>query len=146
MRILFLSALAIFHLNCSAQDLNDFKWLEGHWERQNLKPGKTAFENWKFTGSALNGFGTTLMNNDTVFTEKLQIIQQDDSLYYVAKPSQNKKATYFKIIEYSSKGFTSINPKHDFPKQIVYQLKNEVLFATISDSTQSISFTFKKRE
>lgn len=88
--------------------------------------------------------GVTLRGSDTVFVEKLSIIEKDGILNYVAEVAHNASATYFKFTAISETGFTCVNPSHDFPKKIEYALDGNRLTATISGDGKSIPFYFKK--
>lgn len=125
-----------------AQSVDDFSWLEGTWQRQNTKPGSSAFETWNQSEGMLSGMGVTLKGTDTVFIEKLKIVNQKDTWYYVAEVSHNAAPTYFKITSFGKEGFVCENPDHDFPKKIVYALEDDRLIATISGDGKSIPFTF----
>jgi len=127
-----------------AQKTEDFTWLEGTWERINLKPGSTAYESWKVTNQSLHGLGVRLKGTDTVFTEKLKLIETDRGMSYVAEVAHNNSAVYFKIIDYDKHSFISENPSHDFPKRITYQLEGDELTVIISGDGKSIPFVFQK--
>lgn len=126
--------------------LTELAWLQGRWERVTDNTNRTAFEEWEVQNQMLVGRGVTIQGTDTVFVEKLSILMKDDQLYYVADVNLNTEPTFFKITEYSEKGFISENPDHDFPKKIEYRLSgNGQLTATISGDGQSIPFVFRKQ-
>ncbi|MEP1094408.1 MAG: DUF6265 family protein [Cyclobacteriaceae bacterium] len=130
----------------AAQETKEFDWLVGKWERENIKPGRTAFEIWERNNETLNGIGVTLQGADTVFVEKLSILNKYGQLYYVANVSSNASPTLFKITSYDESGFVSENPAHDFPKKIAYSLSGNTMLATISGNGKEIPFSFKKVE
>ena len=127
-------------------ELSEFQWLVGTWERINTKPGTTSSETWQQDENKLTGIGLTLQNSDTTFVENLRIIIKDDKIYYVAEVSHNDEPTYFEITSQSPSGFTCENPKHDFPKLIEYVRNGNAITVTISGDGKSILFNFIKEE
>lgn len=138
--VLFGSQLAI------SQTPEDFKWLEGTWERQNVRPGTTAYEIWEQKNGEFQGIGVSMKGNDTTFVEQLSIVNKANELFYVANVSSNASPTYFKITSYSKNGFVSENPEHDFPKKIEYTLDGNKLTAVISAGEKAMGFVFVRKE
>ena len=127
------------------QQLEKLAWLEGKWERQNTRQGRTAFELWTKNSDRFVGKGITMSGTDTVFVERLSIKKKDGELYYVAEVSQNAEPTYFKITQFTKAGFICENPDHDFPKKIEYKLESDgTMKAIISGDSRSIPFVFQK--
>jgi hypothetical protein len=127
--------------------LDKLSWILNTWERTNVRPGTTAFETWEKKSDQLyTGMGVSLKGTDTTFVEQLRIEMKDDKLYYVADVRENATPTYFLITEINEQGFKSENPDHDFPKVIMYELKDGVLTAIISDGgDKKMGFVFKKK-
>ena len=122
------------------------KWLEGRWERTNVKPGMKANEQWQVDAPYhLRGTGVTMKGEDTVFLEKIQIVIRDGSIYYVADVRENKAPVYFKFTSLTSRGFICENPEHDFPKKIVYESNGTNLVVTISDDSKSQNYFFTRQ-
>ena len=143
--------LILFGLSCSFaksqhfSNVGDLKWLEGNWKRSNSKAGESGLETWtKVSSTELKGRGITLHGSDTAFVEKIRIIVQDGSLYYVADVPENKKSVYFLFTEIKANSFTCQNPAHDFPKMIAYSLKDTKLTATISGNGKSLEYVFER--
>lgn len=127
------------------QEFKKLEWLIGNWGRTDVKPGKTATENWVKAGAyEFKGTGVVLKGKDTVFVETLKLIMKDDDVYYVADVKENKGLVYFKLTTISSGGFVCENAEHDFPKRISYQLSGKDLKATISGNGKSIDYSFVK--
>ncbi len=126
--------------------LNEITWMLGKWERQNIKQGQSAFENWKKeSDDRFSGTGISMKGTDTTFVEKLSIVIKEGGLFYVAEVSHNAEPTYFKITEISENGFVCENPQHDFPKKIEYKLETgEKLTAIISGDGKAIPFVYTK--
>ncbi|MEQ9468522.1 MAG: DUF6265 family protein [Ekhidna sp.] len=147
MKRLFFLFIAVFLSQYSySQSLKDFKWMVGSWERQNTRPGTTAFESWKKTKEGYKGMGVSTKEADTSFVEKLRIIEKEGAIYYVADVSSNAEPTYFKVTSVSKNGFVCENPEHDFPKKIEYTLEGNQMTAVISAGEQKMGFVFKKVE
>ncbi len=130
----------------TAADFHKLKWLEGAWNRTNLKPGSSAHESWtRISDKELKGQGVTLKGKDTAFVEKISIIVKDNALYYVADVPHNKQPVYFKFTAITADGFVCENPEHDFPKKIEYRQEGSILKATISGNGKAIPFVFERK-
>ena len=69
------------------------------------------------------------------------------ALYYVADVQENSAPVYFKFTQLTKTGFVSVNPEHDFPKMISYDLKDGVMTVMISDGgDKKMGFVFEKME
>lgn len=145
-KILFIATILFLSHAATSQSMKDFKWLKGTWERQNVKPGNTAFETWAKTKDGFEGIGISMRGSDTTFVEKLKIIEKDSELYYVAFVSSNGSPTYFKITSVTDNGFVSENPQHDFPKKIAYTLDGNKLTAVISAGEKAMGFVFVRNK
>ena len=122
-------------------------WLEGRWDRTDVKGNAQAFEIWE-TGSEneLIGLGVMLDDKDTVFVERLKITRRRGNLYYVAEVAENAEPTYFKITSVGNNSFVCENEAHDFPKKIAYSLDSDILTVVISGNSMSRKFIFKKED
>ena len=128
------------------QKIEDFLWLEGTWKRKNLKQGSTAYESWVVSSNSMIGLGVRLKEADTVFVEKLRIIETENGVSYVAEVDHNASPVHFRITDFTQDSFVSENPDHDFPKKIVYKLIDKELIVTISGDGNSIPFVFQKTD
>lgn len=146
---LLTSLVCLLAISANAQKasgIDAFEWLIGTWENTRVKPGETAHEVWtKSADGYLSGMGVTIQDGDTVFVERLRIIEQHGSFYYVAIVSHNPAPVMFKITETGPASFVSENPDHDFPKKIAYSYDGQVLTATISAGEKKIPFRFRKK-
>jgi hypothetical protein len=86
-----------------------------------------------------------LKGTDTVFTEKLQLIIKDNSVFYVADVPGNNGLVYFKLTTVTDTSFVCENPAHDFPKKIAYTLTRGKLNATVSGNGKAIDYVFVKQ-
>lgn len=143
--LVLISDFAFSQSLTEAQKLEKLSWLEGTWNRTNVKAGHTAHERWVRTNqSGFQGWGVSMNGVDTSFVEKLKIITKDNEVYYVADVPDNKELTYFKVTELTDTGFVCEAPEHDFPKKISYQVSGRKLKATISGNGKSIDYFFEK--
>lgn len=145
MKVLLFILLMTTMIGSQAQSIKDVSWLEGTWNRTNVKAGRSAHERWIKTNEGLQGWGVNMSGADTTFVEKLRIVTKDNKLYYVADVPQNKESTYFLITEVTATSFTCEAPEHDFPKKIVYQLDGTKLKATISGNGKSFDYFFERK-
>jgi hypothetical protein len=135
-------------LQVNAQSpLNNLEWLLGNWNRANAKPGRSGIEIWKkVSETEFEGRGINLRGTDTAFVEKLKIISRGDKIFYVADVPENKEPVLFEATSLSAGGIIFENPKHDFPKKIVYKLEGSKLKATISGDGRAIDYWFEKNK
>ena len=128
-----------------AIQFESLKWLEGKWQRTNVKPGVKAHEEWHPAAhDEFQGLGVTMKESDTVFLEKIKIIMKDGNIYYVADVRENQAPVYFKFTSITPHGFICENPEHDFPKKIEYRLSKSDLTVTISAGSKSQGYFFTR--
>ena len=110
----------------------DLNWLAGAWV--GTKPsGSLIEERWSpaLGGAMLAVSRTVNPSGKMVAFEYLRIVERDGGLIYVAQPG-GKAATEFVLTEVSPTRAVFDNPRHDYPKRIVYELSAEGgLIATI---------------
>lgn len=132
--LLTISAIA----SAQDKDAKDVKaasldWLTGCWELSVPQRNMTITEHWmRPAGGILVGMGRTVVGEKAVTHEYLRIIETADGLAYIAKPSQNKEETIFKLIKASGGELVFENLEHDFPQRIIYRKDGaDSLFARI---------------
>ncbi len=145
-KLLFLLPFFIF-LGCNPTDNHNIfsilepklKLLEGQWMEMNQN---NYVETWKFGkgDTLLTGAGFSVRSGVFTRTEKLSIVKNDTSIYYLATvEGQNQGATIsFKLMNMSDSTLVFENPNHDFPQQITYIFLND---STISIKVGSIADT-----
>lgn len=127
-------------------DVAKVDWLVGTWNRTNAKPGKSSVEVWKKkSATELAGWAANLTGSDTTYIEKVRIVSKEGKLFYVADVPENKGEIWFEFTSLTDTGFVCENPKHDFPKKIVYELNAPNLKATISGDGKAIDYLFVKK-
>jgi hypothetical protein len=91
--VLLLTASLSYAQSANTVSVKNFKklsWLEGTWERTNVKQGKSAHERWeKDSKTKWTGFGVSLQGEDTTFLEQLSIVFENESIYYIADVPEN---------------------------------------------------------
>ena len=114
------------------------KNLIGIWESQ-ANDGK-LLEIWKkVNDSVYNGQSYFILAKDTLHSEKMQLKQNGENLYYIStiKGQNNDQAVTFKLIDSVQKQLIFENAKNDYPKKIVYkQISNDDLIIEISGNQQ----------
>lgn len=129
--------IAAFVAKSTDKSTMQFEWLKGGWVMK-TKKGNTIIENWSITNdSTLAGKSSYISSAGTsTVSETLQLVYRNAGYYYISavKNQNNNEAVSFTITHYSAKGFIAENPKHDFPKRIVYELvTTDSLHAYIDD-------------
>jgi hypothetical protein len=104
--------------------VNDISWLLGNWIQK--KDSIQFVENWKLESDTLKGIASELINGDSIFSEKLQIVKQDDKLSFSAIVSNqnNQKPVTFTMVYLKNDSIVFENKEHDFPNRIIYCKKN----------------------
>ena len=142
--ILIIAALT-FTISCKKEEtkseietkkyskLQNAKWFIGNWE--NITKESVSREIWvQKNDSTLFGESFTTVEKDTVFYEKIDLIERNDSLFYIVSVrDQNKeKPVSFYMTKSTDNQIVFENPKHDFPNKIEYnKVGNDSIFAKI---------------
>ncbi len=125
-----------------------FNWLLGNWERTNDEEGKKTFENWiKKSKIEYIGLGFTMKANDTISSEKMQLIKINNKWQLIVRvvgKGDDTSATTFNMINKSTDSFTCENKEIDFPNTIQYKKDGKKLKAIVSNSELKIPFEFER--
>lgn len=131
-------------------DPNFTSW-EGTWETSS---GTSSFtETWTKKNAQLwSGTGTWRENDSISYKEKLSLrYNGKDWVYTALAPDQNNEQSVdFMLSLFIDSSWVFVNPKHDFPNKIVYQLlspkKMKVDVTGIEKGKpRSLSFSFIKK-
>ena len=101
--------------------ISQLNWLLGSW--QNISEDGTSKEIWsKVNDSLYVAKSFTIVENDTVFSETVQLFQDQEDVYFSSTDAlQNGgKAVAFRLIPDEDGLFVFENNLHDFPKRIIY--------------------------
>lgn len=140
---ILLLANATYAQETNEQQFKKLTWLVGKWNRTNAKAGESGYETWEQVNALkLTGKGVTLKEKQVVFLEHLELSMQGSDIVYAVRLKEEKTPVFFKLTEINKDGFTCENPRHDFPKKIVYTRDGENVKAVISGNGESIDFNF----
>lgn len=106
-------------------EIGDLEWMSGAWVGTS-RSGASIEERWSppLGGAMLAVSRTVNASGKMVAFEYLRIIERDGGLVYTAQPG-GAKATEFVLSERSPTRAVFDNPRHDYPKRIVYELSPE---------------------
>ena len=99
-------------------------WLADAWVGEK---GKSSIEErWSPPlGGAMLGVARTVNSSGRMSGfEYLRIVERDNGLVYVAQPG-GRSATEFVLTELQPEYAVFVNPRHDYPQRIVYELLDE---------------------
>lgn len=127
----------------------DLAWLSGAWTGKR-PTGSSNEERWSPPlGGAMLAVSRSVNTSGKMFAfEYLRIVERDEGLVYIAQPG-GKTATEFVLTELTPTRAVFDNPRHDYPKRIIYELSAEGgLSATIGFMKGGTPrrFEFKKEE
>ncbi len=112
--------------------------------RSNDKEGNITYEYWsKNSSTEYIGLGCTLHNSDTIFKENLRLIKTGEK-WNLEVTGVNENPTLFLILSHSKSSFECENRNNEFPKNIEYTLRDNILLAKISDGDTEIRFSFDR--
>lgn len=128
---------SIILCSCATQHKQEFKkieWLIGTWEN---KTGQgSIYETWtKVNYNELSGKSYIVKEKDTIVFETIQLIQEQDGLFYIPKVEEQNEGMpiRFTLNSISDTVLVFKNTQHDFPQIISYaKINNDSLVAEIS--------------
>ena len=114
--------IMVLNANAGATELSKYESLAGCWEG---KFGNHTYEEqWmKPAGGAMLGMSRTIKDGKIVEFEFVQIVEREDGIFYVARPSEQSKAE-FKLKSFENQTAVFEDPAHDFPQRVVYHMKS----------------------
>lgn len=107
--------------------IGDLSWLAGAWVGARGTNGSITFEErWgPAKGGAMLATSRTVGSSGKMSAfEFLRIVERDGGLVYIAQPG-GAAPTEFIMTEFSSTRAVFDNPRHDYPKRIVYELTSD---------------------
>ena len=118
-------------------NLDEFSWLIGQW--QGDFGGGTFTEKWEMIDeNKIIGSGCFVARNDTVFREELSLLRIGNNCGYISEADDNPPVL-FTLTEKTGNKWTFENKEHDFPKKIIYSLKDDgSLFVSVEGKTFGI--------
>jgi hypothetical protein len=108
----------------------DLAWLAGAWVGTK-STGSSVEERWSppLGGALLATSRTVNKSGKMVAFEYLRIIERDGGLVYIAQPA-GRAPTEFILSELTPKRAVFENPRHDYPRKIVYELSEQGTLTT----------------
>jgi hypothetical protein len=102
--------------------IGDLAWLSGAWVGTRSS-GSSIEEHWMPPrGGAMLAVQRTVNTSGKLSAfEYLRIVERDGGLVYVAQPG-GKTPTEFVLTELGAKRAVFVNPRHDYPRRIAYEL------------------------
>jgi hypothetical protein len=97
--------------------------LEGMWTMKTKKG--LIYEHWKkVSDTELKSRSFKLNGKDTVFLERVQLIEKEDGIFYipVVQDQNDGKPVPFKLVSSEQSRFVFENKLHDFPQRIIYHI------------------------
>lgn len=120
----------------------------GNWE--NISDEGNLTEKWVVKNDSTYYAETYFIKGkDTLFSEKVDLIQRGDKLFYIPTvTNQNdNNGIEFVLTSADSNEIIFENPTHDYPKKITYKLiNNDSINAQISGNGKSEDFSFKRAQ
>lgn len=106
--------------------IEDLAWLASAWVGTRGRSGTTSIEErWSPPlGGAMLGVSRTVSRKKMTAFEYLRIVERDGGLVYIAQPGGNSP-TEFVLTELTTTRAVFDNPRHDYPKRIVYERSTE---------------------
>jgi hypothetical protein len=106
--------------------MDDLAWLAGAWVGTRGETGATSIEErWSPPlGGAMLAVSRTVRGGSMRAFEFLRIVERDGGLVYIAQPG-GAAPTEFVLTELGETRAVFDNPRHDYPKRIVYELSAE---------------------
>jgi len=130
--ILFL--LGSWSLYQGPQEIKKATWLLGTWQNKTSKG--VIYETWsERTDIELSGMSYFIQDQDTTVLETIQIIQENDRLFYIPTVQNQNDAlpVRFSSTFVSDSKMVFENKEHDFPQVITYmKIAEDSLVASIS--------------
>jgi hypothetical protein len=105
------------------RSLESVEWFLGEWE---TSPSRVVIrEYWhRVSDDTFEGESITksLTNDDVVNYETLRLVSMSDSVFYIAKVTDNELPVPFRLTRCSDSIAVFENPVHDAPQRLIYRL------------------------
>jgi hypothetical protein len=117
---LFLTSLATAE---ECRSLEAVEWFLGEWETSTSRV--VIREYWhRVSDATFEGESITksVSNDEVVNYETLRLVSMSDSVFYIAKVTENELAVPFRLTQCSEGIAVFENPDHDAPQRLIYKL------------------------
>ena len=140
MKRLALLLFTAFPLLAAEPAVSDLAWMAGHWAEGNVE------ELWLAPKADLMlGMSRTVRKNGTAAFEFIRIAKTDRGIAYIAQPG-GRPPTAFALVESKPGRVVFANPEHDYPKRIVYELREGKLCARTDDGKDGDEWCWSRVE
>jgi len=115
---------ALAQARAALRGVDALVWLAGCW--QGGDADRIIEEQWMAPrGGTLIGMSRTVAGDRTAEHESLQIRQQEDGVFYVARPSGEAQTSFTLVSDAARLSTEAVfeNLRHDFPQRIIYRLQ-----------------------
>jgi hypothetical protein len=103
--------------------VEDLAWIAGSWSGE--KDGVVSEEHWTTpAGGGLVGMHKDVRQGRMIFFEFLRIVSGENGVCYVASPG-GAPPTSFCAVEAGERRVVFENPRHDFPRRILYWIDGD---------------------
>ena len=123
----------------SCETVQAVEWMLGTWEATG--PRNKTMESWKkVSESTFEGFGrvTRIDSGELRSFESMQMAEMTGSVFFIAKPRQNKFPTGFELVQCSMDEAVFENMEHDFPKRLRYvRVGSDSLHVDVTDGGEN---------
>ncbi|HAO46750.1 MAG TPA: DUF6265 family protein [Ferruginibacter sp.] len=136
--LLFVSGVCAFVLKDSQEVFGKLYALEGTW-KMTTKRGAVCEEWKKMSDTHLQSRGYFIRGTDTVISEQVALTNTKEGVFYTStvEGQNNQQPIPFKLTKYADNVFVFENPRHDFPRRIVYSfITADSLHAFVDDGTE----------
>ncbi|MEN0049164.1 MAG: DUF6265 family protein [Bacteroidota bacterium] len=119
--------------------VQSFDWLLGVW-KGNVEEG-TSVEKWQKGKDAFYGTGYVVQDTDTIFMERMKLVQKGEDWYYVLQLDAYSNSLAYKLAYYAEDQAIFTNREGKFPKQVILRRNTENEFSTQLVSSNGISLS-----
>lgn len=125
-KVLAICSVLCFSSAAGAEDCHSLRavgWFLGEWEAS--VGGVVIREHWnQISQATFEGESVTRSqaSDDVVNYESLRLVSMSDSVFYIAKVTENELAVPFRLTQCSAGLAVFENPLHDAPQRLIYRL------------------------
>jgi hypothetical protein len=145
-RLLLILSLAVPLVAADPPRLEDLRWMSGHWSA--TIDGRKMEEVWLAPESGVMPGLHRDVKGDRASFEFMRVAVTKDGIAFLAQPS-GRPVTPFPLLEMSKERVVFANPEHDFPKRVIYWLKDGQLCARVegdaADAEQAEEWCWARR-
>ncbi len=125
--LIALSSLSVFVSGINAQEskpsMQTVSFITGCWEMSRPERQSVTTEQWMSPdGGGMIGMARSVRNGKMGSYEYLRIVHDETGIHYIAKPSDSKTETSFRLVKWAENNVVFENPAHDFPQRIIYRM------------------------